>query len=254
MVALCKKIGTTKTKDALIKSLKQLATALENYPQDVDVLGRAKAELPRALWHLCGQQQTSDKDVKLHLAVCIVHMLRIWAPSTPYDDEPERLEVRGGGFLLRAQAAVLGVRLAKAGATRFPAKRNPRSLRVLRVAVGPPVWSRAMFELVITQKMQAGRGSRPGRGVLPDAVERQRSRTTTTQPPSPSLPKPIKQAALQVILWAVNRLQNHSAPTFQLVVSVLQVFCEVSRGRRPRFWLGPRVLPLRRLCIARMPP
>lgn len=29
------------------------------------------------------------------------------------------------------------------------------------------------------------------------------------------------------MLWVVNRLQNHAAPTFQLAVSVLQVFCEV---------------------------
>jgi hypothetical protein len=42
------------------------------------------------------------------------------------------------------------------------------------------------------------------------------------------------QAALGVVLWVVNRLQNHAAPTFQLAISVLQVLCEVSEQRRQR--------------------
>ncbi|GBF94053.1 hypothetical protein Rsub_07321 [Raphidocelis subcapitata] len=123
LVALCKRIAASKGKDALIKAVKQLASALEALPQDADALGRAKGEVPRALAGLAGQ--SLDKDVRINLAFCTVHMLRVWAPERPYEDEPERLE-----------------------------------------------------------------------------------------------------AALQSVLWVVNRLQNHAAPTFQLAVSVLQVFCE----------------------------
>jgi hypothetical protein len=36
-----------------------------------------------------------------------------------------------------------------------------------------------------------------------------------------------KQAVLQALLWVVHRLPNHDAPTFQVAVSVLQMFCEV---------------------------
>lgn len=91
LAKLCKKIGSTKTKDALIKGLKELASILEQAPQDVEVLGGTKDDVPRTLVALF---QHTDKDVKLYLAVCVVHMLRIWAPSTPFEDEPNQLEVR----------------------------------------------------------------------------------------------------------------------------------------------------------------
>ncbi|KIZ01094.1 putative Sister chromatid cohesion like protein PDS5 [Monoraphidium neglectum] len=122
LVQLCKKISSTKSKDALIKGLKQLVSILESAPQDVEALGRGGDELPRTVASLLHH---SDKDVKLYVAVCVVNMLRIWAPDTPFDDEPDNLE-----------------------------------------------------------------------------------------------------AALGVVLWVVNRLQNHAVPTFQLAISVLQVFCE----------------------------
>jgi hypothetical protein len=103
LVALCKRIGASKGKDALIKALKQLSSALEALPQDADALGRAKGEVPRALAGLAGQGL--DKDVRIYLAVCTVHMLRIWAPATPYEDEPERLEVRRRACCARPRRA-----------------------------------------------------------------------------------------------------------------------------------------------------
>ncbi|KAI8467337.1 MAG: armadillo-type protein [Monoraphidium minutum] len=120
---LCKRLSSGKAaKDTLIKGLKQLASILESTSQEPGALGPAREDVPRAILALLHH---SDKDVKLYLAACIVHMLRIWAPQTPYDDEPDSLEAVLGG-----------------------------------------------------------------------------------------------------VLWVVNRLQNHAAPTFQLAASVLQTFCE----------------------------
>jgi hypothetical protein len=102
VVGLCRRLATAKGKDTLLKALKALGSTLEALPQDMDALGRGAAdELPGTLFRLASH---SDKDVKLSAAVCIVNMLRIWAPATPYEDEPERLEVRKANvfFLLRA--------------------------------------------------------------------------------------------------------------------------------------------------------
>lgn len=109
LVPLCKKIASTKTKDALVKSLKQLVSILEACTQDVEALGRGKDELPRTVLHLL---QHADKDVKLYLAVCIVNMLRIWAPETPYDGDPENLEVRGGDTACAAPPEIKRMRRA----------------------------------------------------------------------------------------------------------------------------------------------
>jgi sister-chromatid-cohesion protein PDS5 len=93
LAQLAKKLCAPSTKkDALVKQLMRLSAILEASPQDVGALGRAQADLPRALGALY-QQANPDKDVRLYLAVCTVHALRIWAPSTPFEDEPERQEV-----------------------------------------------------------------------------------------------------------------------------------------------------------------
>jgi len=213
VVALCKKIGATKTKDALIKALKQLATALEAAPQDVGALGRAKAELPRLLWGLV--QQQSDKDVKLGLAVCIVHMLRIWAPSTPYDDEPECLEVSDEAFEF----------------VRAPCFARIQCGAVLCGRCFPPTPHRSFLEhagaagsAALSAYWLGWACSRRATSDAPCTTDcaLKRCRTTTAGQHGTQT-----QGALQSILWVVNRLQNHSAPTFQLAVSVLQVFCEV---------------------------
>jgi hypothetical protein len=102
VAALCKRVASAKGKDALIKGLKQLASILEEAPQDLGSLGRAAAaELPRTAASLLHH---GDKDVRLYTAVVVVHMLRIWAPDTPFEGEPEALEVRRGGA--RAQQSV----------------------------------------------------------------------------------------------------------------------------------------------------
>jgi hypothetical protein len=115
LVQLCKKISSTKSKDALIKGLKQLVSILESAPQDVEALGRGGDELPRTVASLLHH---SDKDVKLYVAVCVVNMLRIWAPDTPFDDEPDNLEVRRGAK--RAQQACYAMRSSTHAVRKVP--------------------------------------------------------------------------------------------------------------------------------------
>ncbi|KAG2501809.1 hypothetical protein HYH03_000309 [Edaphochlamys debaryana] len=75
-----------KGKDALVKLLKPLYAALEGLPQEVEMLGSAKESLPPLLLQHATAKQ-ADKDVRLYGALCIVHVLRVYAPETPYDDE-----------------------------------------------------------------------------------------------------------------------------------------------------------------------
>ncbi|GFR39818.1 hypothetical protein Agub_g310, partial [Astrephomene gubernaculifera] len=75
-----------KGKDALVKLLKQLRTALEALPQDVEALGAAKEILPQQLYQHATHER-ADKDVRLYSAACLVHLMRVFAPDIPYDDE-----------------------------------------------------------------------------------------------------------------------------------------------------------------------
>ncbi|GIL43844.1 hypothetical protein Vafri_1442 [Volvox africanus] len=75
-----------KGKDALAKSFKQLAKALEAAPQDVAALGSAKDSLPlQLLEHVTAGN--ADKELRLYGALCIVYIMRIYAPDVPYSDE-----------------------------------------------------------------------------------------------------------------------------------------------------------------------
>lgn len=97
LASACRKLkGSTKSKDALVKSLKQIAGIVEKAPQDACALGQARDEVVHAL----AQKQLlhhTDKDVKLYLASCLAHLLRIYAPETPYEDPT--LVVRKGSLL-----------------------------------------------------------------------------------------------------------------------------------------------------------
>ncbi|GIL81918.1 hypothetical protein Vretifemale_10677, partial [Volvox reticuliferus] len=75
-----------KGRDALAKSFKQLAKALEAAPQDVAALGCAKDSLPlQLLEHATAAN--ADKELSLYGTLCIVYVMRIYAPDVPYSDE-----------------------------------------------------------------------------------------------------------------------------------------------------------------------
>ncbi|MEW5302789.1 MAG: hypothetical protein WDW36_005537 [Sanguina aurantia] len=101
LVEVNKKLGSPpKGKDALLKLLKIARTELETLPQDVASLGSCKGSLPGHLLQPALMKH-EDKDVKLHVALCLTELLRVFAPDTPFTDP--QLEVRGG----------VGVRLSK---------------------------------------------------------------------------------------------------------------------------------------------
>jgi len=79
----------------MVKQLKLAAQALEHLPQEVSVLGSARQVLEEVLVdkHVLGSKH---KDVRMYLAVCLAHMLRIYAPDTPWEDS--RLEVSCGNL------------------------------------------------------------------------------------------------------------------------------------------------------------
>lgn len=104
---LCKKISAPKpAKDALIKALKQLSSLLDRAPQDPEELGAARDDVPRAVTSLLAGSNSDDRDVRIYLALCVVHLLRIWAPNTPFEDDTETMEVRDCGQSSRRGAAV----------------------------------------------------------------------------------------------------------------------------------------------------
>ncbi|KAF5826296.1 hypothetical protein DUNSADRAFT_3711 [Dunaliella salina] len=78
-----------KSKDALLKTLKQLSSTLEAGPQETSALGGQGEPIANSLLDsaILGH---ADKDVKLSAACCIVQLLRIYAPETPYGDEQLR--------------------------------------------------------------------------------------------------------------------------------------------------------------------
>ncbi|GLC58277.1 hypothetical protein PLESTB_001340900 [Pleodorina starrii] len=84
--SLARMLRVAKGKDAKIKLLKQLASALEEAPQDVSALGGAKDTLPLQLLEDAADEQ-ADKDLRLYGARCIVHVMRVYAPDTPYNDD-----------------------------------------------------------------------------------------------------------------------------------------------------------------------
>ncbi|KAG2444766.1 hypothetical protein HXX76_001510 [Chlamydomonas incerta] len=89
VVALAGKLKAAKGKDNIVKCLKQLRTALEGLPQDVQSLGGAQETLPGLLL----QHATSanaDKDVRMYGAICLVQLMRVFAPELPYDDDQLR--------------------------------------------------------------------------------------------------------------------------------------------------------------------
>ncbi|KAG1666356.1 hypothetical protein FOA52_007894 [Chlamydomonas sp. UWO 241] len=70
-------------KDGTVRTLKAIAKELEDAPQDVGALGSASAPLAEGLLaHLHG-----DKEVKLYVAECMVQLMRVHAPDTPFTDE-----------------------------------------------------------------------------------------------------------------------------------------------------------------------
>jgi hypothetical protein len=97
----------------------QIATSLEATPQDVEALGAAKENLPVTLLQYARAEQADKvrsrvaqgcwrpqphsltlvlnpcalQDVTLYTALCIVQLMRVCAPETPYDDE--QLKVNG---------------------------------------------------------------------------------------------------------------------------------------------------------------
>lgn len=225
LAALCKRLASAKAKDALIKALKALASTLEGAPQDVAALGRARDEVPRALGSLLAAG-SSDKDVRLYLALCVVHTLRIWAPETPYDDEPERLEVRGAERGRRGrEAARARTALAAQRRRRFP-------WRALKCGGAPTAVAGAGG--IGDGQAHSGSSAGPAREAPRPATAaggaRARGDALHAHNVHAAL-RPRPQAALQAVLWVIHRLQNHAAPTFQLAASVLQVFCEVRRRR-----------------------
>lgn len=76
------------SKDAVLKNLKLLAGALEKLPQDVASLGSAGAGLGGLLLDK-RILNSKHKDVKMYAAVVLVHLLRIYAPETPYEDDKD---------------------------------------------------------------------------------------------------------------------------------------------------------------------
>ncbi|EFJ43510.1 hypothetical protein VOLCADRAFT_121419 [Volvox carteri f. nagariensis] len=75
-----------KGKETLFKLLKQLAAALEAAPQDVEAMGGAKGSLPQLLLQYA-TAESANKKIRLYCALCIMHVMRLYAPDIPYDDE-----------------------------------------------------------------------------------------------------------------------------------------------------------------------
>lgn len=80
-----------KSKDTVVKCLKLIAHSLEALPQEVSSLSSAKQTLEEVLIDKT-VLNSKHKDVKVYAAACMAHMLRIYAPETPYEDR--YLEVR----------------------------------------------------------------------------------------------------------------------------------------------------------------
>lgn len=73
-----------KSIDKLVTCLDQLSKVLASAPQEPESLGESAQELLDAL----GSDDivaSSDEEVKLHAALCIVHIFRIWAPNLPFE-------------------------------------------------------------------------------------------------------------------------------------------------------------------------
>lgn len=79
-----------KSRDAAVKCLKSIAILLEALPQDVSSLGSARDALEQVLMDrsIVGSKH---KDVRTFAAACMAHMLRIYAPETPYEDSQLRV-------------------------------------------------------------------------------------------------------------------------------------------------------------------
>lgn len=77
-------------KDVLLKVLKQIGGVLEKAPQDADAMGSEFPLLAEALAMRCLTRHV-DRDVRLSAAYCLTHVLRIHAPSIPYDDDTLRV-------------------------------------------------------------------------------------------------------------------------------------------------------------------
>ncbi|KAF8072944.1 ATXR2 [Scenedesmus sp. PABB004] len=73
-------------RDGLAKALKAIAALLERAPQDVAALGAARRPLEEGLAERA-VLGSKHKDVRMYAAVCLAHMLRIYAPDTPYADK-----------------------------------------------------------------------------------------------------------------------------------------------------------------------
>lgn len=78
--------AASRTKDTLIKALKQVSAILEKAPQDQDALGHSRNDLVDVLVH-DSVLQHQDKNVKLYAALCLAHIFRIFAPEIPYEDD-----------------------------------------------------------------------------------------------------------------------------------------------------------------------
>jgi sister-chromatid-cohesion protein PDS5 len=84
--AVTKLRSNLKSRDVVLKHLKLAAGVIEKAPQDVAALGSAGAGLAALLINknILGSKH---KDVRMYAAVCLAHMLRIYAPETPYEDK-----------------------------------------------------------------------------------------------------------------------------------------------------------------------
>lgn len=125
LARLAAKLAGATKKDALAKLLKQAGDLLEKAPQDVSAaLGDAGDDLAAALARPAVLQH-ADKDVRLHAGFCLAHLLRVWAPEVPYDDE--QLAVREQWcflwrlYLARGGACALSARALAVAAARFRA-------------------------------------------------------------------------------------------------------------------------------------
>lgn len=74
-----------KSRDTVVKFLKLIAHSLEASPQDVSSLGPAQQTLEEVLIDK-NIINSKHKDVRIFAAACMAHMLRIYAPETPYED------------------------------------------------------------------------------------------------------------------------------------------------------------------------
>ena len=113
LARLAAKLAGATKKDALAKLLKQAGDLLEKAPQDVSAaLGDAGDDLAAALARPAILQH-ADKDVRLHAGFCLAHLLRVWAPEVPYDDD--QLAVRKDPVgVVGADASRCGARLSRA--------------------------------------------------------------------------------------------------------------------------------------------